>query len=819
MDDDLAEASETIHFDEFEDPDMPAEKEDFRRGLTSLFNRGRGGRDKRDKGEKGGKGPGKDKRAEDPNETIHFDNMDDAFFEAPTIIQSRKPQDPVEIPQNELDAFLQGFDSTSAPAPSTDDIEDPDIDLFVERRPDPASQPEPDFEAPMASEDSLSWLSEIDSMVTAATRALDPRVMDNIEQEQRRREGVSFDDLPSIPLDTQDDEDSYPQPRGRTAGSGEQGFSWDLLPEAPEAGDASTADDDWLSGIEAEDAQHDETTTRIPRPVDANLPGLLKRSRQPSEPAQPPPTPQPPARPSLPAAPTPGLAGARSKREEPPPQKPEPEDEAFDFASLYADDEIAEKALDSSGWNIPADLVPEDRGAPAESTYEVLFDEEEASDSLNELEEWERIVQSVSPTRETPQWEDRPGAVVPDDGVPDDDVFGDLDSSDIPEEELHSGWLTDALLDSNPHIEASLPPSAPAPAEAIQSMEDDDRPPDPGTGRWELPPSTVEDDLFDLFQASSDTIDLGEFDAIDAAPAGSAGAMTDPVDSVGESGSDTIDFGQWDLPGSSPAIYEPGEGEGIDTIDFGQWDSPQDAGRSPAQPGQTETGVGEGVDTLDFGSLDDMDFGSWEASQPRVPSAFEISEGEEIETLKFGEFDTPESQPASGVSENESLALDALDFGTWETSQPPVPGDYQPAEGEEIDTLKFGEFDTPAEDAIADIFQAAEEEEVDTLDFEEFEEDPAPAVPPKPLPVTTRLRGTEELRFSAPEPTSPEEAEEGVDTFDFGTWEDDPSLSAGFAPGLAASTGEEEGIDTSDFGLWSDDQPFGSSLPSARCAG
>ncbi|NUQ04823.1 MAG: SH3 domain-containing protein [Anaerolineae bacterium] len=656
------------------------------------------------------------------NETIRFDDFEDSESQAPTLAKPPRPE-PVEIPQNELDAFLEGIGAPAPqPAPSLDDIDDPDLDLFVERRePPPPAQEQEDADAAISvGEDSLSWLSEIDSMVTAATRALDPRALDNVEAVQR--DAVSFDDLPEY----EDDAAESPVIRSRTSSASDAAFSWDdsSAVDPDVEAQAEESDIDWLSGIQQEDASAEAPTMRMPRPEDTGLSGLIRRARQqPTEEI-------PAAAPQLPASmPLPTPAAPSSD-----------EADSLDFASLYAaDDEGESPGLDSS-WSIPADLAAEPAGAVPAPEFEDLFGESD-DNSLSEMEAWERIVQGAAPLAE----------------YEDDDLPGALDSDGSLEAELRSGWMTDDLL------EDSLP-TQPTGAAHMPEPEEDDQLEVVGSGRWDLPPSTVEDDLFDLHQAGSDTIDLGEFDVLDGgAPAFPAASAP----SSEESSFDTIDFGKWDAPpppvvgATEPqgdAEDQESDLEGVDTLDFGDWD---DAAQAQPAGVSTPGSEGEGIDTIDFSG--------WDAIQPQSPGG-EAAVGEGIETIDFGSWDTPEMR---------------------------TPSAFQPSEDEEIDTLNFDDAWESAEARTPSAFQLASDEEIDTLNFDEFEEDAAPASPPPPLPATSRLKRTEELSAMFFEEAEP--AEDEAETFDF---PDLQSEAESPAPAPDAPAGEADGLDALNLDDW-----------------
>ncbi len=88
----------------------------------------------------------------------------------------------VEIPQNELDAFFD--DLAAGRAASLDDIEDPDMDWIVEQ---PTAEPgeEPEGAPPPVanSADTLNWLSELNNIVSSATRTLQQPPDDDVPAE------------------------------------------------------------------------------------------------------------------------------------------------------------------------------------------------------------------------------------------------------------------------------------------------------------------------------------------------------------------------------------------------------------------------------------------------------------------------------------------------------------------------------------------------------------------------------------------------------------------------------------------------------------
>ena len=175
----------------------------------------------------------------------------------------------VEIPQNELDAFFDNLAADRAAthedtSDATEDIEEPDLAWFVDEEeapaePDPLDDiPEPDIEVfSEEDENTLSWLNELGSIVSSASRSSEP---------YRPETPASFtDDIP---------DEAWSQPE---ASAPDSGLNWSNLPDS--AADRAAADvppeDDWLSSIAPDPEQESHPSAADTLPLSPS--GLLGR--------------------------------------------------------------------------------------------------------------------------------------------------------------------------------------------------------------------------------------------------------------------------------------------------------------------------------------------------------------------------------------------------------------------------------------------------------------------------------------------------------------------------------------------------------------
>ncbi|MFN8450753.1 MAG: hypothetical protein U0521_19765 [Anaerolineae bacterium] len=152
------------------------------------------------------------------------------------------PSDSVDIPQNELDAFFDNVASDRS-IPSLDDIAEPDLDWLVTSQPDDEPEEEPPPPPPPATvdrEDTMSWLSELNNIVTSVTRPQQVEPEEPVVYDTGRLREFSGDET-----DARGDVDEYQWPEAPVAPDPE--------PEPEPEPDATEAT--WLDAITPDDLE------------------------------------------------------------------------------------------------------------------------------------------------------------------------------------------------------------------------------------------------------------------------------------------------------------------------------------------------------------------------------------------------------------------------------------------------------------------------------------------------------------------------------------------------------------------------------------
>ncbi|MDZ4768201.1 MAG: hypothetical protein SGJ24_03665, partial [Chloroflexota bacterium] len=467
-----------------------------------------------------------------------FETPDDPISTEPTLASVPEA---VEISQYELDAFLDGIDPPAPmPSPDVSDIDDPDMDLFI-GRPAPIAPPEAAArETPRdLADDSMNWLSEIEGIVSSATRAntraLDPNIL-NLASSPDARVPRSFDDLPAY---------TEPTPVPTPTADDDSAFSWDDWeaqpaatidpPAAPEPENAN--DLDWLTGIQEEDAPHEAKTVQVDREVLARM-GLLNRQTNVEV------TPPDDDRETIFALPD-GFNDSSATLPTPlfdaPPASSKPDSAPLQLSSLYSADidpeaeewdPFAEAGLEV----IDLDAFDPDSPKFDSGVYPRDFDAA-TLERLNSLS-------GVAP-----------------------------DESAIFDAELRSGWLQDDLLDEAVLLDSvrGLDPLTPMVSPVITDDEED------ALDFLRETPRALE--------TSVDDSDDAFFALIDRASDGTAPVSTferpDDENTIGQAS--TIDFGLFDSLSTELPSYTPtsaysfaDDDDEADTLDLSMFDAPSD---------------------------------------------------------------------------------------------------------------------------------------------------------------------------------------------------------------------------------------------------
>ncbi len=318
------------------------------------------------------------------------------------------PRGEVNIPQNELDAFFDNI----ATQRSTDDIEEPDLEWFEQPQAEVEEEEPPvEYTPPQSNADSelnMSWLNELEGIVSSVTRPLRPQ----IEAEDAELAKLGFDEAwqPATPEGTNPPSESAPQ----------DSFDWDSAPaveieEVDETPATDTQETAWLQAVKSD--QMDE----VPR-------DQVDEEEVPSS--------SPPLRGK-------GLLGHFDEPE------PEPEPEPADtMPNLFGDEPLIPDEELQSGW-MSDDLLTEDQPRaenadlwslpeseqPVDDEEDSLFGENQAQDENFDL--WGVTAdESEQPTAE--QEDDLFGATTPQADFladwqqgeairEDDDTFGSLE--------------------------------------------------------------------------------------------------------------------------------------------------------------------------------------------------------------------------------------------------------------------------------------------------------------------------------------------------------------------------------------------------------
>jgi|GEM_PF-3484252 len=250
-DDDPPVGGVTMRFDTEENDDLPFNAPSG--GLTDLF------------------------EARKEGVTIRFDSDD---YEEDT--PSGNPA--VEIPQYELDAFLEGLDDVGMSTAELAAIEDPDMDFIFTppATPAPVSESWDDVNTPTTSgsytDSTLDWLSQIDSMVDSVTHVLDPNTVGD------RHQPPTGTALPQVPEDDDFDFASTSDQRTTRGGtSSDDGFNWGDVATPAIDPEPEAEGSDWLNDIDpVDDTPYEAATT----PIDLAALGvssMLNRNRQPRQ--------------------------------------------------------------------------------------------------------------------------------------------------------------------------------------------------------------------------------------------------------------------------------------------------------------------------------------------------------------------------------------------------------------------------------------------------------------------------------------------------------------------------------------------------------
>jgi hypothetical protein len=647
--------------------------------------------------------------------TRRFDDDDpfadfDAHADTPTM---PSPPQAVDIPQIELDAFLDGLDGmetiTSPPPPAASafpDIEDPDLDLFMPPSPPPAPEPAQAQAEPVITEDDLNWLDELEGIVSSVTRGDAPAARSAAEMP------ASFDDMPAFEIEP------LPEP-----GATPIEFDWDESPVTPtdklyvptEPEPASTQELDWLNSIDADDSAHQSPTTQVP-PEELERLGLLRAlDPQPPRPAQP---------------------------------QPEPASNEDDFASLYADP-FADNDDPFAAAGLEAIDFGDESPTPSPDTSGIHIDAG-TLERLNALSGYAPDESAVFDAELRSGW---------------------MDDALLDEAALIDSAMLDSSLDMGtptPHRQVS--------PDSLDMLREPEQPTpirttfDPEIGEDE-PSDTIDFGLVDtsaqpaaesgytpLFGGYGDdddqpeTLDLSMFDEPGDAPAQPV-AESGYTPLFGGYGDDddqpeTLDLSLFDEPGDAPAqpVAESTGFTGLlgafdddddqpETLDLSLFDEPGDA---PAQPAAESTGF-----TGLLGAFDDDD------DQP--------------ETLDLSMFDEPGDAPAQPVAEStgftgllgafdddddqpETLDLSLFDEPDDAPAQPAAESGYTPLFGgygdddDQPETLDLSMFDEPgdapaqpaAESGYTPLFggYGGDDDQPETLDLSLFDEPGnAPAQP------------------------------------------------------------------------------------------
>ena len=206
-----------------------------------------------------------------PRQEIELPDIDDIdeFIE-----DEVKPRPEVEIPQNELDAF---FDNVAAgrDASPVDEIEDPDLEWIVPSEPvveelpeEPEIEFEPEPPSAAQEEDTMSWLNQLQNIVSSASRPAEPAPEE------------------VVPLGTLDMWDAPPE--DAKAEPEPEEFAWPETGYDEPAPPEDTQETEWFSAITPDDATVDEepppeALTPAPSPVPRSS-LLSSRLTQPQEP-------------------------------------------------------------------------------------------------------------------------------------------------------------------------------------------------------------------------------------------------------------------------------------------------------------------------------------------------------------------------------------------------------------------------------------------------------------------------------------------------------------------------------------------------------
>ncbi|MBI1258764.1 MAG: SH3 domain-containing protein [Chloroflexi bacterium] len=202
-----------------------------------------------------------------PRQEIELPDIDDLdeFIE-----DEPEARPAVEIPQNELDAFFDNVAAGRETSP-VDDIEDPDLEWIVPSEPaaealpeEPEIEFEPEPPSAAQEEDTMSWLNQLQNIVSSASRPTEPPPEE------------------TVTLGTLDTWDAPPEENRAEADD----FAWPEADVVETPPPEDTQETEWFSAITPDDAAADEEqppeALTPPAPRTSLLSSRLNQAQEPA---------------------------------------------------------------------------------------------------------------------------------------------------------------------------------------------------------------------------------------------------------------------------------------------------------------------------------------------------------------------------------------------------------------------------------------------------------------------------------------------------------------------------------------------------------